>query len=671
VALRIAYECLSTMTNRRASCAFLPTNPRPTAIALAKPSCRMCIGQRPDVREAGLELHLLNLALVLAAAVGGGAVARHLGYPAILGELIAGIVLGPAALGLLSADEALSVIAMVGVLVMMLYVGMHLDLGDLRRSSWPALLAAVGGFVVPAGAGYWLATAFGLSPRSASFVALAMGLTSLATKSRVLVDLRILDTRVAHVMMAGALITDLVALVGFSALLGSGDTGGVSGGDLAAVVVKALVFIIVSLAVGIRLFPIGAAYLTRTGRIDRGTLFLIVVIVALIYGAAAELAGLHGILGTFFAGLLLRPGLFEPRVFRDVEQLVFRLSVGFLAPIFFVTAGFHVDLGVVRTDPMLLAAVVAVATAGKIAGTALFYLPSGRGWREGLAVGAGMNGRGAVEIIAAELALERGLIDQTVFSVLVLMALATTATVPFLLTRAVDWLRRHDQLVRASTRRGAIVVGAGPVARQIALALTESGRVRLIDTNLDHCSEARALGLDAIHGNALDDSILRQAGAADAQRVICITRNASVNVLVAQRATVDHGVPHASVALTGDDASSLQDTLGESTRSITETPLDLEAWNRRIRRNSAQIGPIMWPADRVVSNGPAAGEDHVALLVRRGGEVVMLSEVETTEPGDELLGLNNERPSRPMVVSDHDARVVDMLRHVASQGPGS
>jgi Kef-type K+ transport system membrane component KefB len=617
-----------------------------------------------------VELHLLNLALVLAAAVAGGAVARRLGYPAILGELIAGIVLGPAALGLLGADEALSVIAMVGVLVMMLYVGMHLDLGDLRRSSWPAFLAAVGGFVVPAGAGYWLATAFGLSARSALFVALAMGLTSLATKSRILVDLRILDTRIAHVMMAGALIADLLALVGFSALLGSGDTGGVSGGDIAAVVVKALVFIVVSLGVGIRLFPIGAAYLSRTGRLDRGTLFLIVVIVALVYGAAAELAGLHGILGTFFAGLLLRPGLFEPRVFRDVEQLVYRVSVGFLAPIFFVTAGFHVDLGVVRTDPLLLAAVVAVATVGKIAGTALFYMPSGRGWREGLAVGAGMNGRGAVEIIAAELALERGLIDQTVFSVLVLMALVTTATVPFLLTRAVQWLRSHDQLVRASTRRGAIVAGAGPIARQIALALTESGWVRLIDTNLDHCSEARALGLDAIHGNALDDSILRQAGAAEAQRVICITGNASVNVLVAQRATVDHGVPHASVALTGDDASSLQVALGESTQPITEAPLDLEAWNRRIQRNSAKIGPITWPADHVASNGPASSEEDIALLVRRRAEVVMLSEIETLEPGDELLGLTNQRRIRPIAVGEHGAPAVDVLRRVASQGPG-
>ncbi len=584
-----------------------------------------------------MEIHLLNLALVLAAAVGGGAVARRIGYPAILGELLAGIVFGPAVFGLLDADEALSVIATVGVLVMMLYVGMHLDLGDLRRSSWPALLAAVGGFVVPAGAGYWIATAFGLSSRTALFVALAMGLTSLATKSRVLVDLRILDTRIAHVMMAGALIADLVALVGFSALLGSSESTGFSGGAIVLVAVKALVFIVVSLAVGIRLFPIGAAYLARRGKVDRGTLFLIVVIVALVYGAAAELAGLHGILGTFFAGLLLRPGLFEPRVYRDVEQLVYRVSVGFLAPIFFVTAGFHVDLGVVRTDPLLLGAVVFVATAGKVVGTALFYLPSRRGWREGVAVGVGMNGRGAVEIIAAELALERGLIDQTVFSVLVLMALFTTATVPYLLTRAVGWLRRHDQLARASSRQGAIIIGAGPVARELAHELNGSGWVRLVDTNLDHCRDARRLGLDAIHGNALDDSILRQAGAADAARIICLTANSSVNVLVAQRSTIDFGIPQASVALTGDDARSLRQTLTDPIRPMTEVGFEVESWNRSMQRGSCRFGHLAFHADDAPDG---AGFADVVLLVRRGADVMMRCELAELEAGDELIGLS-------------------------------
>ncbi len=587
-----------------------------------------------------MEIHLLNLALVIGAALGGGAVARRFGYPAILGELIAGIVFGPAALNLLSAEEALSVVATLGVLVMMLYVGMHLDLGDLRRSSWPALLAAVGGFVVPAGAGYWLATTFGLSSQAALFVALAMGVTSLATKSRVLVDLRILDTRVAHVMMAGALIADLVALVGFAALLGGGESGELSGGGIIIVVLKAALFVVAATAIGFKLFPLGAAFLQRRGTCDRGTLFLVVVMVALVYGAAAEAAGLHGILGTFFAGLMLRPGLFEPRMYRDVEQLVYRVSVGFLAPIFFVTAGFHVDLGVVRTDLPLLVGVVLVATIGKIVGTALFYVPSGQGWREGITVGVGMNGRGAVEIIAAELALERGLIDQTTFSVLVLMALATTASVPFLLTRAVRWLRSHGQLVRSAGRSGTIIVGAGPVARALAATLGEDDWVTLVDTNLDQCGAARSSGLDAIHGNALDPSILRHSGAADALRIVCLTSNPSVNVLVAQRAATEFGIPNISVALSGNDAHSLQAGLdADLIRPLVETPLDLELWNRRLSRRMASIAPLPESANGSPFLGEPGEADIVPLVVRRSDEVVPLSEAGEPEEGDEILGL--------------------------------
>lgn len=595
-----------------------------------------------------MELHLLNFALVIGAALLGGAVARRFGYPAILGELIAGIVFGPAALGVLAMDEALSVLGAVGVLIMMLYVGMHLDIGDLRRASWPALLAAVGGFIVPAGAGYWLMSSLGFSTETSLIVALAMGVTSLATKSRVLVDLHILDTRVAHVLMTGALIADLAALVGFSALLGGAeDAGAASGTGLLLVVARAMLFMAAAYFVGTRLFPIGAAFIKRRGRVDRGTIFLVVLAIGFVFGAAAELAGLHGILGTFFAGLLLGPGLLEPRMFRDVERLVYRASVGFLAPVFFVMAGFQVDLGVLRTDLGLLVAVVVIASVGKILGTVVFYLPSGHGWREGLAVGAGMNGRGAIEIIAAELALERGLIDQSTFSILVLMALFTTATVPFLLTRCVRWLRGRGELVRAARREGTIVIGAGAVARAVADVFAANGWVRLVDTNLDECRRARRLGLHAIHGNALDLAILRQAGAADAQRVVCMTTNSSVNVLIAQRAAAEFGVPRSSVVVTNGDAATLLDGLDrEHTLPLADAPIDLEHWNRRVVDGGAAL---LHMADH------GAGDDAdpetngcLPLLIRRRGEVMPVAEVMDLEDGDEVLGLVVARPTRPI-----------------------
>ena len=161
-----------------------------------------------------------NLLLVLVAALGGGWVARRLGYPSILGELAAGILLGPPLLGLLATDDAVSVIGKLGVILLMLYIGLHLDPSSLGKASRPGLYASLGGFLVPAALGFALMMLVDGDAVAASFVAVAMGVTSLATKSRILVDLGILNTRIAHVLMAGALFSDIAALVLFAALLG-------------------------------------------------------------------------------------------------------------------------------------------------------------------------------------------------------------------------------------------------------------------------------------------------------------------------------------------------------------------------------------------------------------------------------------------------------------------
>ncbi len=114
-----------------------------------------------------------------------------------------------------------------------------------------------------------------------------------------------------------------------------------------------------------------------------------------------------------------------------------------------MTAGFEVSFGALSESLGLLIAVIALATIGKIVGTVLAYLPSGNGWREGLVIGAGMNGRGAVEIVIAGIGLEAGIISPEIFSILVVMAIATTATVPVLLTWGVRWLSSTGHLVKS------------------------------------------------------------------------------------------------------------------------------------------------------------------------------------------------------------------------------
>lgn len=566
---------------------------------------------------------ILMLALVLAAALVGGRVASRFGYPAILGEITAGIVFGPPVIGLLASNEAIEILGEFGILLMMLYIGLHLDLGDLRRASIPGLLAATGGFLIPTAAGLILMLAVGRTFLEALFVGLAMGVTSLATKSRILVDLKILDTRIAHVLVAGALLSDVAVLVVFAAVVGPDvATQGVSVGTALFAGGKALAFGLGAWLVGWWLLP-ALKRMSGARDIDRGAMFLGVVVFGLAFAYAAEVAGIHAILGAFVAGLFIDKRILEPKISKDVQQKLATMSVGVLAPFFFVSAGFEVSLGVFTSDLPLLIAVIVLATLGKMVGTALFYIPSGNGWREGIVVGAGMNGRGAVEIIVAEIALAQGLIDRDVFSILVFMALFTTATVPVLLTIGVRWLRRRGELVRAGDRNEALIIGAGVIARRLATALQKGMPVTLLDTNRANLVAGEREGLTVNAGSGLDELALESAGIERALRVIAATPNAEVNVLTAQLA-VDFGVPDVSVLLRESDTKTFESRLADADIKVIRAPEDFAAWEHALSSGRAVAETIEGPEDLArfrdaskpawVQDGEPTGEFPVAVV---------------------------------------------------------
>jgi Kef-type K+ transport system membrane component KefB len=535
-----------------------------------------------------MDLPLLDLFLILLAAFLGGRLAVRLGYPAVLGELGAGILLGPPLLGLLAGGEAIAVLAEVGVLLMMLFIGMEIDPRELGKASTGGILAALGGFVVPFALGFWVILAAGGTAMAAVFVGMAMGVTSLATKSRILVDLRILDTRIAHVMMAGALVADTLSLLIFAGITSVVAAGSLDVASVAWITVKVLVFFGLAWLAGTRLLPPAWRWLQRRG-LDRAAAVPLVLLVALAFAEGAHLAGLHGILGTFVAGLALREAIGERRLSHDLTGLVRDVSLGFLAPVFFVTAGFEVTFAVFRDAPGLLAAVIVLATLGKVVGTALAYLPTGHGWREGVVLGAGMNGRGAVEIIIAGIGLQAGIIDRTTFSILVFMAIATTATVPLFLTWGVGWLTERGELARSTGRDGTLLVGAGPLARALARRLRERGPVTLVDRNAEHVAAAREEGLDARHGDALEGDVLAEAGIEDAGAVVALTPNPEVNVLVAQHARERWLVPELYALLPRERDGGLFGVLeGLGGRVLFARPADPAVWDARIRSGEAR-----------------------------------------------------------------------------------
>ena len=593
-----------------------------------------------------MEFSILNLFLVLLAAWLGGAVATRMGYPSVLGELAAGILLGPPLLGLLAGSDALSVLADVGVLLMMLYIGMEIDPRELGRASKGGVLAAIGGFIVPFALGMWVVLTAGGTLVASLFVGMAMGVTSLATKSRILVDLRILDTRIAHVLMAGALIADTLSLLVFAGIVSVAQAGTIDMVGVAVIAGKALLFFVVAWLAGIYLLPPLYRWLKRrdiTGRTFNATL---VLLIALAYAEGAHLAGLHGILGAFVAGLVLRDAMAERRLSHEITGLVRDVSLGFLAPIFFVTAGFQVSFGVFGESLGLLLAVIVLATLGKIVGTALFYLPTGFGWREGLVIGAGMNGRGAVEIVIAGIGLEMGIISQEIFSILVFMAIATTATVPVLLKQGVAWLEQRDEVVRSSSgRKGMVFVGAGPIAVRIAQLLRDSavdpGPIVLIDRNEQHVAAAEAEGLTAVHGDALEPDIMGTAGADDAATLIAVTPNAAVNVLSVQQARERFLVPYVYALLTREADSALYRLLDDvGGMPVSGHPSDPVAWRKGLEDGS--VHEVQW----TVGDEPDASLQDLLddpsvlpLAVRRDGATLFFPAAGSLRPGDEVVAL--------------------------------
>ena len=346
---------------------------------------------------AGIDL--LNLLSILTVAWTFGILAERVGYPALMGELLAGIIFGPAVLGLLHSTEAIEIFAELGVFLLMIYVGMEVDLHDLFELGPQALMVALGEFVVPFGLGYLAGGFIGMNVEQSLFIGIAMAATSLATKSRILVDLEILDTRIAGVLLGGALLSDVGVMVVFAGIMGFIETGDVTVMGIATVAGQALAFFVAALVVGDRVLPYLweqlEDWMVRREFVDKTSAFTVALVVALMFAYFAALVDLHMIIGGFIAGLFLRQAQLDPDIYDHMYGVMYDLAMGFFAPIFFVSVAFELTLDVFTgSDNLsLLGLILVVAFVGKIVGSWLFALPTKLSSKEGLVIGFGMNGR--------------------------------------------------------------------------------------------------------------------------------------------------------------------------------------------------------------------------------------------------------------------------------------
>jgi Kef-type K+ transport system membrane component KefB len=389
---------------------------------------------------------LLALAVIVAAAKLSGAAANRLGQPAVFGEILAGLVLGPTVLDVLAWPpfvqplppahgsaptllESLRDLAELGVILLMFIAGLETDLAEMRRVGTVALWAAFGGVVMPLVAGALTATAYGLPLFwTGVFIGTILTATSVSISAQTLMELNALRSREGSTILGAAVIDDVMGIILLSVVVAFARAGGgATGVEIGWIVARMVIFFAGAILLG-RWFDPVAAWAARLA-VSQG-LLAIVLVIALLYAWAAEfIGGIAAITGSYLAGVLFA----QTRVKSQIDAGIHPLTYSMLVPVFFISIGLVANGRVLGGQASFTVLLVLVAIVTKAAGCGLFARLSGFDTAASVRVGVGMISRGEVGLIIAGYGLANGLIGIDVFSAAVIMVLATTMVTPPLL----------------------------------------------------------------------------------------------------------------------------------------------------------------------------------------------------------------------------------------------
>lgn len=353
---------------------------------------------------------------------------KRLDLPPMLGELLAGLIFGPPVLDLIHPSEYLEFLSELGIFFLMFYAGTETDPKIFFKSIKESLFAGIFGFIIPFALGVF-GTRY-LMPDStvsqALFIGVGLSITAIAVNVRILMDLGMQGTRIANILIGAALVDDILALGVFSSIIDMVKTGSFTLGTVASSMLHVIVFFLISYKIGRVIIPTLNKYY-----LEDGHGFTFSLLTALVFAVLAELMGLHEVIGAFLAGLFVREELKSSETIDRLNDRLMIISYGFLGPVFFVSLAFHVNLGEILSNIWFITAVIAIAFGGKYIGSYMGCRLAGTSHEEGVLVGAGMNGRGAVELIIVSVGVSLGILTQQIVTVLVSMAFITTFLTPF------------------------------------------------------------------------------------------------------------------------------------------------------------------------------------------------------------------------------------------------
>ncbi len=404
-------------------------------------------------------LHLpffANLLLLLVLARVLGEVMERFKQPAMIGEILAGVVLGPTVLNVMVRNEELTAISELGVFLLVIIAGLEIDVREIAKTSRGRnLITSLLAFLIPIGSGFAVATAFDLAIVPAIFVGLCVAITALPVSVRILMDLGQLKSEIGQRIIAVAIFDDVLALTILGVLLDVNSAADSSLNVLGLAIGITLGKILLLLAGLIFAYRLIHKFTERDNFIElqldklllfmRGKESLLAIMFAfiLIFASLTEAVGLHFIIGAFFASMLLSKELLGVAHFQEFEKTTHGMAMGFLAPIFFAGIGLEFQFSSI-TEWGLLFAIIGVSFLSKIVGGYIGGRFAGLRHRKALTLGIGLNARGIMELVIANIAFREGLIGVQIFSILVIMGVFTTINTPMLLKRSFRWLKAEQ-----------------------------------------------------------------------------------------------------------------------------------------------------------------------------------------------------------------------------------
>jgi Kef-type K+ transport system membrane component KefB len=381
---------------------------------------------------------LTDLFLVLLAAKLGDEVFKRIGQPAIIGEILGGVLIGPSVFGLVEVSEVIEVFAELGVVFLLFWVGLETRLSEMRAVGSTAVSVGIGGAVVPFAVGIGAGLVLDKSIETSVFLGAALAATSAGITAATFLDLGINRTRAARTVLGAAVVDDILALLLLSVAVGMAAQGGIDAGEIVLSLGISLAFLGFFALGGTRLLQ-RWPHLLHEPHFSESPL-LPAVLVCLGLAAFAAGIGLAALIGAFLAGMIVAETKDQHPIEEEVEPLY-----AFFPPFFFAFIGIELELDALfdAETLALLAVITVLAIATKLVPS---YLASrrGLGTEEAAVVGVGMTPRGEVGIVVASIGATEGVVDAQLFAVVVGMSILTTMIAPFALRRLIGPERPPD-----------------------------------------------------------------------------------------------------------------------------------------------------------------------------------------------------------------------------------